>query len=212
MPEAVTSNSIHAPIGQPSSSIELDLLHDTIREGEALNVMLGALLDQQSNLHADISFGVCNLMRGLIATLRDIHHSASTQRIETKPAPKANEIHGKPIYAVLSNSLRSRIQGMTADIWRECHPHGDETSATNIQFVSRIAQHYTGVIMQQLADKDDALEAGSFLPWAEIRIRAEVARDAGIQFSDIEYAKSLLTAHNDALSSEARSKIESAAS
>ncbi|RRY11503.1 hypothetical protein [Brucella anthropi] len=198
MPEAVASNSISAPIGQPTSTVDLSALHNTIREAEALTMMLGALLDQESNLHRDVSFGLCNLLRGVVDNFRRIYDDAS------KDAP-SDEIRGTPIYAVLGNKLRSRLQGMTADIWRECNPGGDETSVHNIGFVSKIAQHYTAVILDQLDDKNDALEAGSFLPWAEVKIRAEMAKDAGIAFSDVDYAKSLLT-------DDARNKIERAAS
>lgn len=212
MPEAVSSNSTPAHSGQPSSSIDRAMLHDTILEGEALTVMLGALLDQQSSLPSDISFGVCNLMRSVFATLHDIHRSVPTETVDALPSLQKNRVHEKAVYAVLSNSLRSRIQGMTAAIWRECFPDGDETTAQNIQFVSRIAQQYTAAIMQQLSDEDDALEAGSYLPWVEMKIRSEVAKDAGILFSDVEYVKSLLIGHVDKLSLKAHSTIKRAAS
>lgn len=79
MPEAVSSHTTTAPFRQPTSKIDLDVFSDTIREAEALTMMLGALLDQNTGLNQNITQGICNLFGNLVEDFRSIYHDARSQ-------------------------------------------------------------------------------------------------------------------------------------
>jgi len=76
MPEAVASNSIPAPGGQPQAT-DLTAFHETVCELEALTLMLSAAL-QGGSFHDDIATGIWCLFRGVADDLRDIYGTVKT--------------------------------------------------------------------------------------------------------------------------------------
>lgn len=82
MPEAVASNSIPASARQPCLKVDFDAFSDTIREGEALTMMLGALLHQHGSLHEDITMGIIGLFNKVMDDFRGVYQEAKSSRNE----------------------------------------------------------------------------------------------------------------------------------
>lgn len=180
MPEAVASNSIPMPTGQPTYSTNLDAFHDTLRQLEALHIMLSSALIDGGLGKANE--GVPGLLRRQTFDLWEIHETVKIDlaRLEqVQPSPYATR-HGRE--GLTGTLLLGHVIRIVETIWTEAGLDDGKTDDAGWQETRRgqimnLAHTYKDMIMDRLQDKADQIEAGSYLPWVEVKARKELDPD-----------------------------------
>lgn len=163
MPEAVASNSMPPTRIHLSGDVVFGMFDDTIHELEALTMMLEATLDNNAAFSDSISVGISSLFRRAVDDLQGIYKAA----LEVK----------RPTVA---DYLETHLMRIIAQVWSEQGlTTGDEIG--DRREIRASAWQYAAQITEKLEDRHDLVEAGSFLPWAEMTIRKALAEDRRTQ-------------------------------
>ncbi len=180
MPEAVDGISITMPTGQPTYSTNLDAFHDTIRELEALHMMLAsALIDGGLGKSSE---GVPGLLRRQTVDLWAIHEAVKhdLDRLEqAQPSPYSTRQGREGLTGTL---LLARVIQIVWEVWQDAgldQGKADDAAweETRRSQIMNLAHTYKDMIVDRLQDKADQIEAGSYLPWVEMKARKELEPD-----------------------------------
>lgn len=186
MPEAVNSDSINAPQGQPTPvvfSTDIDAFRDTVYQIKVLSDMLASYLEDAGMFEESTAIGA--LFNMLVDTYSDrvemaardlakarefIERRARQADLEREKQADQLQSDRSKVWLELMMHLTSIVTG----IWREAGREPDENNEDHRKSIAEMAQDYGRRIMEQLENKGDRIEAGSYLPWAEMKIRQEL--------------------------------------
>lgn len=210
MPEAVASNSISASVGQYGLDAEFADFDTAIHQLDALGEMLGAFMQEQGK--TPYSFGIYSLLRQQARELRTVYGSffdgvamcdATIQRLS-----RDVEYHQREENRYLTidadrvkGLLFSKVHKIVFAAWKE--RNGRNPTTEELQELEKVSALYRDQIVARMEVRHDAVEAGSFLPWIEVKIRADFSAKDGADGSKVEDALSRLT-------DDVRAKIEQA--
>lgn len=200
MPEAVASNSISVPEIQPDLFLiatdfeEIGQMFASLAESACLAFDAEALSD-------NFSIGMDNMFRHVMARFNE-----ATEALYEGADVVRRELDFKHTYATQMAAFEKQVDEINTKMQekesagekrlRLFFPQGDEvffmlkdkliTIAENAYRDSggliheiaarKIAGDYARQIIDRTEGEDDLLEAGSFLPWAELEIRKDVAQ------------------------------------
>jgi hypothetical protein len=167
-----------------------DQFGDVAEMLDALAYMTTSMLDIRRD-SADHSFGV-HLIHKLI--MRQFHQAVETAEDQIAELTAAvNEAHRQYDHATRNRAERTadgalhssgvwllltgRLITIVLNAWREAGIEPDEGNQEQRRKVIGMAEDFGRKIMDQLEDRSDPVEAGSFLPWAEMKIRQELLGD-----------------------------------
>ncbi|PZU25008.1 MAG: hypothetical protein DI589_02100 [Shinella sp.] len=221
MPEAVASNSISVPEIQRAIEANFETFDETIHQLEALAAMTETFIDD----HADtrqFSYGIGSLFRQVVTDFRETYGQLSNQSGVLQDAAthwmntcllfeKKRRLffpQGDEVFYLLKDKLITIAE----------NAFRDSGALINELAARKIASDYARQIIDRIGSEDDPVEAGSFLPWAEL----EILKDVGQRIADKQVppmpegevrrtVNRLSASASDGVADEAREKIERAA-
>lgn len=222
MPEAVASNSI------PASKVQPDLLHIT-KDFKEIGQMFASLAEsaclafEADHLPDHFSVGMDCLFRHIMTRFEEANKALyegyefirHEQELLRAALIQANDLEKKieenkdgwgkhyqredrrDVFKQLSKRLARTI----SDIRKE-HERESVAEHGRIELeITAMADHYACTIQDEMMeDRTDLLEAGSFLPWAELKIRDELAalpRKENRTLEEVQSARSVATMLRD---------------
>ena len=221
MPEAVASNSISVPEIQRAIEDNFETFDETIRQLEALAAMIETFIDDHTDTR-QFSYGIGSLFRQVVTDFRATYdrlsddsrrlQDAATRWMNTcllfEKKRRAFFPQGDEVFYL----LKDKLINIAENAYRN-------SGGPIYEVVARkIAGDYARQIIDRIEGEDDPMEAGSFLPWAELEIRKALAsRDdegqaTAVSQEDVQHAVDRLSAPaGDGLANNVREKIERAA-
>lgn len=211
MPEAVASNSIPASVGQHDLDGDFADFDTAIHQLDALAEMLGAFMQEQSK--TPYSFGIYSLFRQQAGELRTIYGAfsdgvamldASIQQLSRDVEYSRREDNRYLTIDAdrVKGLLFSKVHKIVFSAWKEMN--GRTPTADELRELEKVSALYRDQIIAKMEVAHDAVEAGSFLPWVEVKIRAELSANRHDDGLKVEDALARLT-------DDVRAKIEHAA-
>lgn len=176
MPEAVASNNISASKRQPdnrtSEQVNADLSDqfEDVREIlRAYNIMTCAIIDTGVN-QARYTDGFRLIHELIMDRVMQTNREALSQLTDRAGGRKVQ----KPIDGDLLAKITTIIVTAYADIGRVISDDATKWSDQDYEdvYVSAVGRY--NALMSKLRGTDDLLEAGSLLPWLELKIRREI--------------------------------------
>lgn len=186
MPQAAFADSTTAPEHHPWLSLSTPVIRDgelvletdfdafteSMDELSSFLHMLDAYL-QRSGESEDAS-GVTSILRRIACDLRETH--STVRRDLDRSRLMVAQQQGK---VTVYMDLLLRLVPLVADAWRDAGrslPFGapDEWPEPFRSDVVKVAEDYAHMVMDRVQDRNDAIEAGSYLPWISGVIRKEL--------------------------------------
>ena len=175
MPEAVASNSIPLFERQPSENLDvlasLDAEIDRLESLHYLTTLAFSYVYEKP-----IAAGMKGMLRHEVERLRGL---AALIR-EKRPMPAASPRFAGSKVSIWPE-LFVKVRNVVIDVFRDAGrelPEGDEASWDDeggvVREIVTMTSAYHNELLAALGGSRDAFEAGSMLPWIELRIRREV--------------------------------------
>ncbi|WP_137155863.1 hypothetical protein [Rhizobium sp. FKL33] len=200
MPEAVDSSSRPAPESEQRACAARGLPHDIQTEFENVQQMLAAFNFMNRLVH-ESSEGVEHDAAGIHLIHKVIidklaHISVELDRRFTRAYEQGVVDGRKPEAEQVRKMLRKSLWAVACTI---CKEHS--ISLKEIE-QDRTARHLVDATINaveiQTRDKTDPIEAGSFLPWAELQLRKIFADTFSVQTAAVEEAMARLASDDGA--------------